>query len=154
MGGTDVFFPGKIGNRAGDLEDKGVGAGAQPQLVHGHFQKLLRFFIERADSLELPSRESGITKGFLPFVSFEAVCLDRSGTVHPFFDAGRRLNRRCSGHLPITNGGDFDVDIDPVKKRSGDFPAILTYLQSAATAGFVRVGIIAARTPLRCYSVI
>jgi hypothetical protein len=57
-----------------------------------------------------------------------------------------------TGDAPVS--GDFDVDIDPVKKRSGDYPAILTNLQSAATAGFVRVGIIAARTPLRCYSVI
>ena len=100
---TDVRIAGQVGDGSGDLEDAVVGPGAESQLGHGHLEKLFSLGADGALTLDVLRAHLGVG---IDLSAFEPPELDLPGARHDVFEFDLRH---------------FDLDVDPVEKRSGDF---------------------------------
>jgi len=134
VGGADVRGAVEVRVGAGGLQDPGVGAGGEPQLIDSHFDQLAGIVVDRADRPDLAVGQAGVEGGF---VAVEAAALDFVCPFDPGLDRRRRLARLPQRQVAVTDRGDLDVDVDPVEERSGDPPLVLTDLWGGAPAGMV-----------------
>ena len=84
----------------------------------------------------------------------EARELNDAGGVDALADFGGRFTGVFAGQFLIAQGRHFDLDVDAVEQRAGDFGAVALDLQRRAGAFLLRVGEIAAGTSLRYLSAI
>ena len=125
-----------------------MGAGAQPQPVDGHFDELPRFLVERAGGADLAVGHAGVEQRF---VSGEAIFLNIAGMFDPGLDGGGRLARFPCRQIAVADGGNLDMDVDPVEKGAGDPALILADLLGRAAAGAAPVAEVTAGTGIhRC----
>jgi len=127
----------------GDLQDPGVGAGAQAQPVDGHFDELPRLLVERAGGADLAVGHAGVEQRF---VSGEAIFLNIAGPFDPGLDGGGRFACFPGRQFPVADGRNLDMDIDPVEKGAGDPALVLADLPGRAAAGAAPVAEITAGT--------
>ena len=116
MGGN-VFDPFQVGDGAGDLEDAGVGPGREAELVDGLFQKSLGAIPDLTIFFQKAGGHLGVAVDAL---AGKALALVLPGLVHSSLDDLRVLAGGFAGQVPVTNGRDFNVDIDAVHERAGD----------------------------------
>ena len=125
MGRTERRIPFQVRDGPGDLQDPAVGAGAQAQPVDGHFNELPRFLIERAGGADLAVGHAGVEQGV---VSGEAIFLNIAGLFDPGLYGGGRLARFPCRQIAVADGGNLDMDVDPVEEGAGDPPLVLADL--------------------------
>ena len=98
---------------------------------------------KRAELADLPGRHPAVDDGAL---ASETVGLAGAGLL----DFGQEVRgggaRRGFGKLGEGDGGDLDVEVDPVEQRAGDLAQILFDLRRRAATRPTRVGSISART--------
>ena len=97
--------------RRDQSEHAAVGTGAQAELVDGGFQELVGFFFNSAIALDVFSTHLSVGMD-CSFV--EALELDGARAVHSLANGSGRLPRFFAGKFLITQGRDFDLNIDPV----------------------------------------
>jgi hypothetical protein len=136
MRGTERRSPLQVRDGTGNLQDTGIGAGAQTQPLDRHFDELPRLLVERAGGADLAVGHSGIQED--P-VSGEAMVLDVARLFDPGLDDGRRFSCLPCRQIAVADGGDLHMDVDPVQQRSGDSPLVLPDLLGSTAAGAVPV---------------
>ena len=108
----------EVGDRAGDAQNFVVGAGREAQLGHRGLQKVLAFVVELAMNPDLP-------RGHLAVVAVraagEAATLDRAGGDHRLAHLRRSTCPPRSPKALERHGRHFDVDVDAIEQRAGDF---------------------------------
>ena len=114
-------------------------------------EKLFRVAVDRAVPFEIPRAHLGVgvDRSFV-----EALELNDAGGVDALADFGGRFAGVFAGQLLIAQGWHFDLDVNAVEQRAGDFGAVALDLQRRAGAFLLRVGEIAAGTLMRCLFVI
>ena len=90
MVGGDVFDPLEVGDGAGDLEDAGIGAGGEAELVDGLFQKGLGALPDLAVFFQVPGGHLGVA---VNAPAGQALALNLPGPVHPGFNGLGILSR-------------------------------------------------------------
>jgi hypothetical protein len=143
MGRTERRSPVQIRDGPGNLQNPGVGAGAQAQTADCHFDELPRLLVERAGGADLAVGHAGIQEG--P-VSGETIILDPARPFDPRLDGGGRFSRLMSRQVAVADGWDFDMDVDPVQQRSGDPPLVLPDLLGCVAARAAPIAEVSART--------
>ncbi len=144
-----MFSTFEVGNGAGHLQDPRIGPGAKTESIDGRFEKLLAGLIDLAEFFDVPVAHLRIT---VDLHAPESVELDLSRPVHPGLDLHGRLSGIAARQVPVLDGGDFDVDIDPVHQGAGDLRPVPLDLGNGAGAFVIGVAVIAARAFLRCLS--
>ncbi len=114
--GLDAFHPYEVGDRAGDLEDAVVGAGAELEVLHRVAEHLLGGGIERAELLDLGVTHPGIAGGFAS--AAEPVGLPSAGPDNTLADRERRLGWLVTGEVAVVDGGSFDMEVEPYCRTS------------------------------------
>ena len=109
-----------------------------PSLLIAVSNKSLRVFFHCAVALDFPGAHLRVGVNF-SFV--ESLQLNRSRLV----DASRESTLEAlagvfAGELLIAQAGDFDLDIDAIEQRAGDFRAVALDLQRRADAFLLRIG--------------
>jgi len=146
MGRTECRSPFKVRDGPGDLQDPGIGAGAQPQPVDRHFDELPRPLVERAGGADLAVGHAGVQED--P-VSGETIILDVARLFNPCLDRGGRFSRLPRRQIAVVDGGDLHMDVDPVQQRAGNPSLVLADLLGRAAAGAASVAEVSARTGMR-----
>jgi hypothetical protein len=131
VGWLDGVGGGEVGDGAADFEDAVVGAGAEVEFVHGLFQHGGTFGAEGAELLEGAVGHAGV--GFV-FGSGEARGLSLPGGEDACPDGGGGLGRGIVVEIAELHGGCFDMDVDAIEERSGDFGAVAFDLRGRAAA--------------------
>src|SRR5438552_3753990 len=78
--------------------------------------------------------------------AFEALLLDRARGNDFFAYLRTRGTGAVAGEFVVGDVRDFDVQIDAVEQRAGDFREVALDLNVRAAARFLRIAIVAART--------
>jgi len=126
---------------ARDFENAVVSAGRKPHLPHGHFERAFAGVIQRALFADQTHRHPGI--------HITTRLLHGPSLFHACAHVSRRFARAVAAQLLIRNGGNFDVNVDPVKQRPADF-AQVPLDDAGRTAAFTRgVAKEAAWTPVQ-----
>ena len=136
----DVLRAGQVGNRAGDLQDAVVGAGAEVQIGHGELQQLHRRLIQRAVALQLAAAHAGVA-GDLRLV-LEPRLLPLARRDDPLANLRGRLAGPLAGDLAELHRRHFDVQVNAVEQRTGDAAQVILNLarRAARFAGHFAVG--------------
>ena len=82
----------------------------------------------------------------------EALELDGARAVHSLANGSGRLPRFFARKFLITQGRDFDLNVDPVQQRARNFGSIALDLERGASALFLRIGKKSTGTSLRYLS--
>ena len=143
VGGAERTASFQVRDGPGDLQDPAVGAGAQAQPVDGHFDELPRLLVERASGADLAVGHAGVEQRF---VAGEAIFLNIAGLFDPGLDGGGRLARFSCRQIVVADGGNLDMDVDPVEKGAGDPALVLADLLGRAAAGAAPVAEVTAET--------
>jgi hypothetical protein len=133
----------EIGDRARDLEDTVVGAGAEVQFGHRNADELLRFVAEFAVLLDLARSHAGVAVHL--GVGVEAELLFFASALDTIADRGGCFFGASARDIAVFDGGDFDVQIDAIEKRPGDALAVTLDLDGAATAFAFQIAEVSAR---------
>lgn len=141
MAGGDAFAVVEIGDGAGNAEDFVVGPGGEAQVVDAVFEQVLAIFGQFAERADLPGRHLRVIPGA---AAGESLGLDGPG-------GDDEAPHVCTAGAPPVgreflegDGGDFDVDVDPVEERARNFAHVAFDLRRAAVAVPPRIVPIAA----------
>jgi hypothetical protein len=121
MGRRNLVLSGQIRDRPADLQNPVVGAGAKTEPSDRSLKELLGLGADLAEFLDLPRPHLGIGINSLPLEPLE---LPRLSTADAFSDLLRALAFPTRDNIPELNLGHLDLDIDEVKKRTGNFGVI------------------------------
>jgi hypothetical protein len=127
----------KIRNRAGNLEDAGVGAGGETETVSDHFEESVAGGVRLAELFDETGSHLGVTVDFGAFVSLQ---LQLAGTRYPLGYGGGAFGFTSVGQIAVFDGRHFDVDVDPVQERPGDAGTVAVDRDRGAGAGVGRLG--------------
>ena len=106
------------------------------------FKQRHRLGLERAELADLPGRHPAVD---LRALGAEPLGLAGAGLEHLGQQVGRGRAGGHLGQLGEGDGGDLDVEVDPVEQGAGDPAQVLLDLRRRAATGAPRVGAIAAR---------
>lgn len=137
----DILAAVQVGDGPGDLEDAGVGPGAQTETLHGLFEQPARFGINRAVPSDLPAAHLGVAADLS---TLEALRLNRPRLFHTsqhLLGGGSVLHCR---QVPVRYGGHVQVDVDAVQERTRNLAPVLPDLAERAAALVLGVPQIAA----------
>lgn len=107
----------QISNSAGHFEDPAVGTGRKTETVGDQFQQSAAGCVRFAELLYETGCHLGIA---VDLGTLEAIPLDPAGTLHAATDLPGAFPLAAVGQIPILDGGNFDMDVDPVQQRPGD----------------------------------
>jgi hypothetical protein len=110
----------EVGDGTGDFKDAVVGAGGEALLLHGAFEKLLGVRAQLAEGANLAGAHLCVGIDLF-FCAGEPLALQLACIKDASADAGRAFAGSSSAQLAVLDSGDFDVDVDAVQERSGDF---------------------------------
>ena len=127
----------KVSNRAGYLEDTGIGSGRETEAVGDEFQHAVAGGVQFTVLFDVAGCHLGVAVDFGAFIALK---LDLPGALDPFGNCGRTLSFATVGEVAIFNGRYFDMDIDAVKQRAGDAGTIAVDGDGGAGAGVGLVG--------------
>lgn len=119
----DALATGEVGDGSRDLENAVVGAGGEVHLLHGVLEITRAGGIERAMFAHEFGGHGGI--GGDAFVFAEALALDLAGCGYPLADGGGLFAELGGRQFFEIDERHFDVDVDPIQERAGDFLAVL-----------------------------
>lgn len=131
MGGAEGVGIFEVGDGSCDFADFVVGAGAEGELGHGLFEHLFAGVVESAVLFDFFVGHGGI--GHEAFFS-EAGGLAGAGGLDHMAKRRRVVAVVFASELAEGDGGDFDVDVDTVQKRAGDFAHVAFDLDGGAFA--------------------
>src|SRR5450432_2294065 len=119
MAGLDVVGGVEVGYGAGDLENAVVGAGGEAQAGDGVFEELFAVGVDGAEFADHFGHHLGVGIGGL----FGAITggLAVAGGDDPGADRVGVFGRGWGAEFFVFYGRDFDVDVDAVEERAGDF---------------------------------
>jgi len=122
----------EIGDSAGNFQDAVVGASGKAEASYGVFQK---FFAVRRDGALFANEARGhLGVGVRFLFGREASGLTIAGGDDTGANRGGIFAGRRSAESLVFYGGDFDVDVDAVEERAGDFCDVaLDHGRSAVT---------------------
>lgn len=132
MGGLDLLRSRQVGDGAGYLDDPVVGAGAQAERLKGELQQLSSFSVQAGIPAQFFPAHRAVegSTGAMPVT----LALNRPRRFHPAADLFGRLRSRRLLQQTYRHSGDFQMQVDPVKQRAGQFRAILLDLLRCAGA--------------------
>ena len=142
----------EIGDGSRDFQDAVVGARGKSHACDGVFQHFLALVGDGAEFPDQFRRHLRIREDFL--LAGESRALTHTGPQHPLAHRGGIFNGACAAELLVLHGGHFDVDIDAVDQRAGNFRNVALNLRWRAVALARRVAEKSAGTFLRCLSAI
>jgi hypothetical protein len=134
--GADLLIFFEVGDGPGHFQYPGIGTDAHTQFVDGHFQKPLGVLV---DSAMLPDLFVGHARIAERILCLETILLPAPGGIDPALDGSRRFAAVFSFEVPVSDGRNLNVNIDPVQQGPGDFRLILADLLGCAPAGLVRI---------------
>ena len=142
MGDRDILHASQIGNCASHFKDAMVGTGRKLHLIHGSTDQAAPGFIHHAKTPDLGRMHVRIAR--YSHIS-KTLPLNLASGLHPFSYISRRLAKLIISEFLIFNTRNFDVDVNPVKKRTRY--AFLVFRNDGVSAGtgLDRVAVITTR---------
>jgi len=137
----DVRLRFQVGDGSRDFEYPVVGPGGKTQFIDGGFQEMLRLPVCFAETADRPAVHPAVAvwSGF-----FESFRLNAAGIDYPLSNGFRRFAPAFLRQILMGNRRYFDVNIDPIQKRTGYPGPVTMNLLMRAAALFFGVGKIAA----------
>src|SRR5690242_14050129 len=122
----------EVGDGAGDFEDAVMGTGGEAEAGDGVFEELFAFGRDGAVLANEPGSHLRVGVGL--FFGGEALALLFTGGDDAGANGGGIFAGGWRAKLLVFHGGDFDVDINAVEKRAGNFGDVaLDHGRSAVT---------------------
>ena len=115
VGDRDILHASQIGNCASQFKDAMVGTGGKLHLVHGSTDQAAPGFIHRAKTPDLCRMHVRIAR--YSHVS-KTLPLNLTSSLNPFSYISRRLPKLIISEFLIFNTRNFNVDVNPIKKRT------------------------------------
>ena len=122
----NLLFSGQIRDRPGDFERPVVRSRAEAEFSHRRFQKLLTVRPDPAEFPDLPRPHLDVGENRRPG---KPSPLPVPGGHHPGFYGRRGFRLGLRLEIGEFQSRDFDLDVDPVKQRPGDFRVIFRPLR-------------------------
>jgi hypothetical protein len=120
MGDGQVLGAFEVGDGAGHFEDAIVRARGEALLLHGALQQALGIGAQFAVGANLARGHLRVGVDFFAGLS-EALPLALARGHHAVANLRRALGRRSAAQLLVLHGRNFDMNIDAVEQRAGDF---------------------------------
>ena len=142
MGDRDILQGCQISDGACQFKDAMVGAGRKLRMVHGSTDQATPGFIQHAKTPDLGRMHIRIAR--YSHVS-KTLPLNLTSSLNPFSYISRRLPKLIISEFLIFNTRNFDVDVNPIKKRTRY--AFLVFRNDGVSAGtgLDRVAVITTR---------
>ena len=106
----------QIRDRGRDLQDPVMRAGGETHSADGHFERPLTGVIEICELAQLLRRQEGVVG--------PSNLLPRAGPHDAFAHLRGSYALAVAAQFLVSDGGEFDAQIDAVKQRAGDIPHI------------------------------
>jgi hypothetical protein len=149
VGARHRFAGFEVGERAGDSQHPMVSAGRELKRLDGFFQEGQPVGVGPGDRFQKFSVGFGVGADRVAGV---ARALNVACGGDPGGNLGRTLGGRRQGEIVGADGADFDVKIDAVDQRAGQFRLIVGSTFGCAGAGAFWIGKIAAAAAPSCYT--
>jgi hypothetical protein len=120
----DALLAGEVGDRAGDLENARVGAGREPEALHGLLEQALALAVGLAVVAQITARHLGVREDA---AALEALELAAAGRLDAGADHRRRLGGGLGGEFAEGDRGDLEVFYNGERSHSS-----LGYMSPAA----------------------
>lgn len=131
MGGDDPGTAGQVGDGTGDLDDAGIGAGAQTQAVDDFLQHLLAGLVQLAVLLHLLGIHLGVAEDA---AAGEALPLQLPGLQDPRGDDLRGFRLAAADEGRCLHGMHPQLDVDPVHDGAAELREVADALTGRAGA--------------------
>ncbi len=116
---------------SGDLQYPAVGSGAETELIDGLLQEAMGFAVYRAELSDEPTIHLGVAVDVL---AGKTLFLSLPCWVYPLPYLFRGIALTHVGEISVVQCGDLNMDVYPVKQRSGDTRTIFPHLEVGAAA--------------------
>lgn len=137
----DRIAPIQVSDGAGHFEDAAVGAGRKAEPISDQLQHPTAGRVRLTELLYETGCHLGVA---VNFGAPETIPLDLPGTLHATADGPGAFTLAAVGQIAVLDGGNLDVDIDPVQKRPGDAGPVALDHDRRAGAGVEGISQIAA----------
>lgn len=131
----------QVRNRAGHLEDAGVSPGRETEAVGDQFQHAVAGRVQFAIFLDETRRHLGVAVDLGATVALQ---LQFAGAPHPSGNRRGTFGFAAICQVAVFDRRNFDVDVNPVQKRTGDAGAVAVDRNRRTGAGMGGVGQVAA----------
>ena len=142
MADFDIHAVFQVGDRSAHLQNFIVGAGGKAKPFDRDFQQVLRFVVDLAEMTDIPCFQVRVAVNLFPL--FITLKLPITRLVDASADRGRGFARLGRLQFVVFQGRHFNVNVDAVEERSGQFRPVVLDLQRRAPAFMVGIGEIAA----------
>lgn len=132
----DIVRSFQVGDRAGNLENAGVGAGGEAEPVGDHLQETVARGVKFAVLTNMAGGHLGVGVNFRPF---EALALPLAGSFNPAGYGGGAFTVGPLSQVAVFYRRDFDVNVDPIQQRAGNAGAVAVNIARSAGAGMIGV---------------
>jgi len=144
----DIHAVFQVGDRSAHLQNFIVGAGGKAKPFDRDFQQVLRFVVDLAEMTDIPCFQVRVAVNLFPL--FITLKLPITRLVDASADRGRGFARLGRLQFVVFQGRHFNVNVDAVEERSGQFRPVVLDLQRRAPAFMVGIGEIAAGALVHC----
>ena len=143
---TNILRSIKIGNRPRDFENARVAAGGEAEALGDELEEAVTGFVRLAMFADEARRHLGVT---VDATVAEAFFLNRAAGFDAQGDHFRGFGVGTIDEITILHCRDFNLDVDAVKERAGDFGTVALHRDWRAGASMGAVAEIAAGAGMR-----
>lgn len=149
---ADVLLLNRLGSRqirdgARHPEDAVIGSGGETQFFDGAAEEPTPPIGQAGKLVHVGRMHPGVA---VDAARAETVALNLPAVRNPFANHFRLLTRTFGGHLVIGDGGDLDVQVDPVEQRPGEFADVFLNARRGTDTAAGEITMIPAGAFLRC----